>query len=100
MEGFDKTCGKQAKAHYHLDRLKVYRCKHASSRKEFETKYGQDILPPPHLAVSARPCVDWDLAAGPKLYHGDPLLYDFVSKIEPMKRALNDLKVWTLRLDQ
>jgi len=59
----------KAKAHYHLDRLKVYRCKHASSRKEFETKYG------------------------PKLYHGDPLLYDFVSKIEPMKRALNDLKI-------
>ena len=39
------------------------------------------------------PGFDWVLIEGSKLYRGDPQLYDFVSKIEPMKRALNELRV-------
>ena len=52
---------------YKTRQIKSYHHKHAASLEEFDRKYGD------------------------KLFKGDPTLYDYVTKIEPMKRALNEL---------
>ena len=57
----------QVKDFYDTEQIRSYRHKHAGSLKEFNLKYGD------------------------KLFKGDPSLYDFVTKIEPMKRALDEL---------
>jgi len=57
----------QVKDFYDTEQIRSYRHKHAESLKEFNLKYGD------------------------KLFKGDPSLYDFVTKIEPMKRALDEL---------
>ena len=52
---------------YDTQQIKSYRHKHTATLEEFNLKYGD------------------------KLFKGDPTLYDFVTKIEPMKRALDEL---------
>jgi protein disulfide-isomerase-like protein len=47
--------------------LRIYRAKDASTREEFEKLYGAH------------------------LWRGDPHLFDFLTKVEPMHRALNDM---------
>jgi phosphoadenosine phosphosulfate reductase len=52
---------------YDTQQINSYRHKHTATLEEFNLKYGD------------------------KLFKGDPALYDFVTKIEPMKRALDEL---------
>jgi len=53
-----------AKDHFEISDLTVMRNKHVSSREDFERQYGS------------------------KLWKVDPPLYDYVTKVEPMRRAL------------
>ena len=57
----------QVKDFYDTEQVKSYRHKHTATLEEFNLSYGD------------------------KLFKGDPALYDFVTKIEPMKRALDEL---------
>lgn len=57
----------QVKNFYDTEQIRSYRHKHAQTLEEFNLKYGN------------------------KLFKGDSALYDFVTKIEPMKRALDEM---------
>lgn len=72
LHHFPETLGhvQVATEKYSLD-LKTYRCKHASTKEEFENKFGSD------------------------LWESDSAQYDYLVKVEPLQRALDELKVNT-----
>jgi len=60
------------KKHFGLDALRVYRPEGAATREEFEQQYGEH------------------------LWRADPHLFDFLTKVDPMRKALEDMEtlVW------
>ena len=58
----------EVKKYYGAKHVKSFHHKHAATLEEFNRKYGD------------------------KLHQGDPSVYDYVTKIEPMKRALDEMQ--------
>jgi len=60
---------KEVKVQYNLD-LRTYRCAKASSRSDFEKRFGSE-----------------------RMWETDPTQYDYLVKVEPLERALDDFGV-------